>query len=652
MSDISDVSDVSDISDTMSDISISDVSDISDVEDVVSDVSDVEEVPEVKEEPKKEVAKKEETPKKEVKKVEAKTEKKAEKKTEKKRPGSPRPKKSKKMESDSDDDDLSDDDDDDENEKEESEEEEEDDDEYIEDPDFFPKHKEWADKILAQDFNVVVNDPKTEGNRFQPYTTYKVSTKGQEFEVRRRFSEFDQLYNILTARYPGLLIEPMPPKKVVGNKSNNFVYLRMKDLEHWINNLLSIPYIRADNTVVEFLSTQKINWEKAQAVDTLVNNVVSFIPSDITKAIGIFDGQKKKQRATEKKAKGDSDNDGYNEYNNYLNHIKCPEEIEVVLKSFREKISRLVKTHEKTLSAVKTVISRSYGYSQAAEKMSHCFKNLSQQSLDINYENLKIANELNSKNAVICKSLDHTSTMCNDWYKIIQFMPTTAGKLLIYEMERQLKQTQGLLDLIERRYTYLNDYTDSWHKKDAAMFEIHVQKRKGNRAKLSKAKQALTDIEAEVDRNKKRLNRITKALLKVEVSGYVERKLKDFDMTVGHFAACNVLLCREQEPIWMEFAKYALPDPEQTITEYKTQLEDMKNRTIALDGDFDISPLSDSEDEKEEETKKTPKATAKKTTKAAPKKAAAPKKGKKPAKEESDSSDLSDLSDDSDDMDL
>ena len=31
-----------------------------------------------------------------------------------------------------------------------------------------------------------------------------------------------------------------------------------------------------------------------------------------------------------------------------------------------------------------------------------------------------------------------------------------------------------------------------WHKKDAALFEVHINKRKGNKAKVAKA-QALVD---------------------------------------------------------------------------------------------------------------------------------------------------------------
>ena len=68
---------------------------------------------------------------------------------------------------------------------------------------------------------------------------------------------------------------------------------------------------------------------------------------------------------------------------------------------------------------------------------------------------------------------------------------------------------------------------------------------------------------------------MTKALLKIEVSDYVEKKLKSFNVTVGSFAACNVLMCREQEPLWMEFAKNMLPDVEKVVADYKTQFEDI-----------------------------------------------------------------------------
>ena len=95
-----------------------------------------------------------------------------------------------------------------------------------------------------------------------------------------------------------------------------------------------------------------------------------------------------------------------------------------------------------------------------------------------------------------------------------------------------------------------------------------MQQKKGNRSKASKAKATLSDLTEQVESYKKRLERVTKALLKIEVSGYVEKKLKSFNVAVGSFAACNVLMCREQEPLWMEFAKNMLPDVEKVVADY------------------------------------------------------------------------------------
>ena len=35
---------------------------------------------------------------------------------------------------------------------------------------------------------------------------------------------------------------------------------------------------------------------------------------------------------------------------------------------------------------------------------------------------------------------------------------------------------------------------DIWHKKDAALFEVHVNKRKGNKAKVDKAQDVVDEV--------------------------------------------------------------------------------------------------------------------------------------------------------------
>ena len=73
-----------------------------------------------------------------------------------------------------------------------------------------------------------MTDPRTEGNRMRPYTTYLVTLYPLKVELRRRYSEFDTLRETLLRRYPAILLNPLPPTKAVNNTSEETVLLRMK----------------------------------------------------------------------------------------------------------------------------------------------------------------------------------------------------------------------------------------------------------------------------------------------------------------------------------------------------------------------------------------------------------------------------------------
>ena len=60
----------------------------------------------------------------------------------------------------------------------------------------------------------------------RPYTTYLVTLYPLKVELRRRYSEFDNLREILLRRYPAMLLNPLPPKK--NNTSEETVLLRMR----------------------------------------------------------------------------------------------------------------------------------------------------------------------------------------------------------------------------------------------------------------------------------------------------------------------------------------------------------------------------------------------------------------------------------------
>lgn len=149
----------------------------------------------------------------------------------------------------------------------------------------------------------------------RPYTTYLVTLYPLKVELRRRYSEFDSLREILIRRYPAILFNPLPPKKAMNSTSEETVLLRMKSvclvfrwlvgLERWLNDAVSNPYIRMDTTFRDFISAQSINWGRFPEKNSLsLHNVEA------------------------KKKKGAVENEGFDKYQEYMQHVKCPEDVE------------------------------------------------------------------------------------------------------------------------------------------------------------------------------------------------------------------------------------------------------------------------------------------------------------------------------------
>lgn len=58
----------------------------------------------------------------------------------------------------------------------------------------------------------VGNPHRQKGKDYYSYTVFGIDDMGQ-FEIFRRYSEFHLFREVLTARFPGLYIPPIPPKK-------------------------------------------------------------------------------------------------------------------------------------------------------------------------------------------------------------------------------------------------------------------------------------------------------------------------------------------------------------------------------------------------------------------------------------------------------
>jgi hypothetical protein len=125
----------------------------------------------------------------------------------------------------------------------------------------------WISDAKESKLNATVSDPTVvqSGMMGQVKYGYKVCCPalGSTDGVWRRYSDFEWLYNVLAARYSGMVIPPMPEKRLA-NTGTKFLEQRNRQLGAWLMLALAIPYVRRDATVHEFLTSaqQGKEWDE------------------------------------------------------------------------------------------------------------------------------------------------------------------------------------------------------------------------------------------------------------------------------------------------------------------------------------------------------------------------------------------------------
>ena len=65
---------------------------------------------------------------------------------------------------------------------------------------------------------ITVDDPRQEGNKLMPYTTYCITVVPAlpgVSHVRRRYRDFEWLRSTLSSMFPGVFVPPLPPKQIL-----------------------------------------------------------------------------------------------------------------------------------------------------------------------------------------------------------------------------------------------------------------------------------------------------------------------------------------------------------------------------------------------------------------------------------------------------
>lgn len=102
---------------------------------------------------------------------------------------------------------------------------------------------------------IEVCDPQLRADTIGKHHNYKVKGRDHngDFEVFRRFKQFDLLRKVLIARMCGLYIPPIPEKKAMNKTDLYFVEERMYFLNKFMKDCSGLPYIYESNEFQTFL---------------------------------------------------------------------------------------------------------------------------------------------------------------------------------------------------------------------------------------------------------------------------------------------------------------------------------------------------------------------------------------------------------------
>ena len=110
-----------------------------------------------------------------------------------------------------------------------------------------------------------ITNPEAVGNMLTKHIVYSVRTEPKGYLVQRRYNDFVWLRDILKKRYAGLFVPSLPSttsmfgKKQISGQTDvdgDFVRNRMIQLELFLKQICSIPFLRTDESLKAFLSIQ------------------------------------------------------------------------------------------------------------------------------------------------------------------------------------------------------------------------------------------------------------------------------------------------------------------------------------------------------------------------------------------------------------
>ncbi|XP_057843444.2 sorting nexin 1 isoform X1 [Cryptomeria japonica] len=365
--------------------------------------------------------------------------------------------------------------------------------------------------------SVTVTDPVKMGNGVQAYVSYRVITKtnmpeyqAPEFHVIRRYSDFVWLHERLAEKNKGIFIPPLPEKSAVEKFrfSAEFIELRRRGLDVFLNRIASHPQLRQNEDLKFFLQVNEEAMDRTRSVES---TIFGKKPSDF---IQIFkDVQTRVSDAVLGKEKPVEESDP--EYEKLKHYVF---ELEDHLSEAQKQAFRLVKRHRELGQSL-------VDFGKAIKLLGDCeggslgkaFSALGSQSEMLSFKLQKEAQDL----------LLNFEEPLKDYVRTVQSIKATiVDRAQAFRQQCELTET-------------------------AKLKEINVERLKATRqeSKVPEAEAEYRDLKIQSEEATKRLESIIK-LMNQEIKRFQEEKTLDLGFVFHEFAKGQAQLANDIAEAW------------------------------------------------------------------------------------------------------
>ena len=342
-----------------------------------------------------------------------------------------------------------------------------------------------------KNLKVIIQNPKINNSNIWEsiYIIYEIVTDEMKWLVHRRYSDFENLRQVLLNHFPRLFIPPLPGKKL-GNRrfDKDFIEKRMIFLQMFIDNVMNNEVFKTNEALYAFLS-----FDDRNKYDNKIKEMLSFNPSNYVNDYRTLNGKLIIYK---------NDSNEYDEfYKNLLNYFKLENEyynnINYNLKNFYINISAACKN----LDVIKD-----------------------------DFINLKMLNEKFVMKDDIIKSLEELHIFIKNWKRNLfnqnEIIKNKIKDFFIYQKMQNISFSELIIKRNEIKLNYSNENNKLNQKKEKLYLLMDI-----NKWEIQKSYEPIDEERLLKDKNYAMKYICTKETLNVEnlhnQLGYANKSIDD-----------------------------------------------------------------------------------------------------------------------------